>query len=132
MNVSEIMSSDVHVIEMAGSVSEAAQLMDRANTGCLVVVDRGAVAGIITERDMVLGCLVEGHISTECKVYKHMTTLAESADPYMDIGDAAIMMLDNEISLMPVTDGSNVLGLVFAEDISRTIELEDEPQPVLI
>ena len=132
MNVSDVMSSDVHVIEMTDSVADAAQLMDKANTGCLVVVNEGALEGIITERDLVLGCLVEGHVSTHCKVTQHMNSVTESAHPYMDMGNAAIMMLDDEISLLPVIEGNQVVGLVFAEDVSRAIELEDEPQPILI
>lgn len=132
MNVSDVMSSDVHVIEMTDSVADAAQLMDKANTGCLVVVNEGALEGIITERDLVLGCLVEGHVSTRCKVTQHMNSVTESAHPYMDMGNAAIMMLDDEISFLPVIEGNQVVGLVFAEDVSRAIELEDEPQPILI
>ena len=132
MNVSDVMSSDVHVIEMTDSVADAAQLMDKANTGCLVVVNEGTLEGIITERDLVLGCLVEGHVSTYCKVTQHMNSVTESAHPYMDMGNAAIMMLDDEISFLPVIEGNQVVGLVFAEDVSRAIELEDEPQPILI
>ena len=132
MNVSDVMSSDVNVIEMTDSVADAAQLMDKANTGCLVVVNEGALVGVITERDLVLGCLVDGHVSTYCKVTNHMNSVTESAHPDMDMGNAAIMMLDDEISFLPVIEGNRVVGLVFAEDVSRAIELEDEPQPILI
>lgn len=132
MDVSDLMSGDVHVIEMSNSVAEAAKLMDKANAGCLIVLDEGALAGVITERDMVLGCLVEGHISTDCQVLMHMTSVTEFANPYMDLGSAAIMMLDAETNFLPVIEGTSVVGLVFSEDVSRAIEREDEPQPLFI
>jgi CBS domain-containing protein len=132
LNVSDVMLTDVQVIGLETSVADAAQLMREANTGCLVIMEGGSLAGIITERDMVLGCLVDGHISWNCKVYRHMTILTEGAYPNMSIGDAAITMLDKEVNFLPVVEDGNVLGLVFVEDSYRAIERDNEPQPVLI
>jgi len=128
MNAADLMSGEIAVVDVAASVADAAKLMQSQNTGCLVVVERGTLAGIITERDMVLGCLIDGHTSWQCQVYRHMTILNEAAKPQTDIGDALFVMMDNEVNYLPVVhDNGSVLGLLYAEDLARAIEQDDEP-----
>ncbi|MYE54560.1 MAG: CBS domain-containing protein [Chloroflexi bacterium] len=132
MNAADLMSGEMAVVDVATSVADAAKLMQSQNTGCLVVVERGTLAGIITERDMVLGCLIDGHTSWQCQVYRHMTILNEAANPQTDIGDALLIMMDNEVSYLPVVhDNGSVLGLLYAEDLSRAIEQDDDPIAVM-
>lgn len=132
MHTADLMSGDVSIVDLATSVADAAKLMEAQNTGCLVVVDDGALAGIITERDMVLGCLIDGHTSWQCRVYRHMTILSEAATPQTDIGDALLIMMECEVDYLPVvSDNGSVIGLLYAEDISRAIERDDDPIAVL-
>ena len=123
MNAAELMSSEFAVVNYTSSVADAAKMMRSQNTGCLVVVEDGALAGIITERDMVLGCLIDGHSSRTCEVSRHMTVLSDAAAPLTDVGDALLIMMDNGVSYLPVVneDGS-VVGLLYAEDLSLAIE----------
>ncbi len=128
MNAADLMSGEMAVVDVATSVADAAKLMETQNTGCLVVVERGTLAGIITERDMVLGCLIDGHTSWQCQVYRHMTILNDAADPQTDVGDALLIMMDNEVNYLPVVhDNGSVLGLLYAEDLARAIEQDDDP-----
>ena len=126
MYATELMTTEVSIIDLGTSVADAAAMMRAQNTGCVVVVDvvnNGVLAGIITERDMVLGCLIDGHISRECTVHRHMTVLTEAASPLTDIGDALFIMMDNEVTYLPVVnDAGAVVGLLYAEDLSRAIE----------
>ena len=132
MNAADLMNGEMAVVDVSTSVADAAKLMQSQNTGCLVVVERGTLAGIITERDMVLGCLIDGHTSWQCQVYRHMTILNEAANPQTDIGDALLIMMDNEVSYLPVVhDNGSVLGLLYAEDLSRAIEQDDDPIAVM-
>jgi CBS domain-containing protein len=132
MHTAELMSRDVSVVDLTTSVSDAAKMMQAHNTGCIVVTDDGALAGIITERDMVLGCLIDGHTSWQCQVYRHMTILNEAATLQTDVGDALLIMMDYEVGYLPVIDENRVVvGLLYAEDISRAIELDDDPIAIL-
>lgn len=128
MNAAELMSSEFAVVDHTSSVADAAKMMRAQNTGCLVVVEDGALAGIITERDMVLGCLIDGHLSRDCEVSRHMTILNESAAPLTDVGDALLIMMDIGVSYLPVVkeDGS-ITGLLHAEDLSLAIEQDSNP-----
>ena len=104
MDVSQVMESKFSTVGLEETVAQAAQQMSEAGTGCLIVVDGEAPAGIITERDMVLGCLIDGHVSWECQVFRHMSIITEYADPETGIGEALILMLDDQISFLPVGD----------------------------
>lgn len=64
--VSEVMIRDVQTIEPSALLEEAAVKMRKNDVGCLVVVDRGEVVGIITQNDIfdafvdLLGYYTEG------------------------------------------------------------------------
>ncbi len=127
MNAIDLMSNEGSVVELNASVADAAQMMRTQNTGCLVVLEDGELAGIITERDMALGCLIDGHISWKCEVYRHMTILDEAASPLTDIGDALLIMMEKEISYLPVMNfNGKVVGLLYSEDLSRAIEQDSD------
>lgn len=132
MNAAEMMTNEVSVVDLATSVADAARMMREQNTGCLIVAEEGALAGIITERDMVLGCLIDGHTSWKCEVYRHMTILTEAASPAMDIGEALLVMMEREVSHLPVVDGGGrIVGMLFAEDLARAIEQDGDPLVVM-
>ena len=132
MYTADLMSGDASIVDLSTSVADAAKMMETQNTGCLVVVDDGALAGIITERDMVLGCLIDGHTSWQCQVYRHMTILNDAATPQTDIGDALLIMMEREVDYLPVVnDEGKVVGLLYADDISRAIEQDDDPIAIL-
>lgn len=132
MNAADLMTNEVSVVDLATSVADAARMMREQNTGCLIVAEEGALAGIITERDMVLGCLIDGHTSWKCEVYRHMTILTEAASPAMDIGEALLVMMEREISHLPVVDGGGrIVGMLFAEDLARAIEQDGDPLVVM-
>lgn len=132
MNAADLMTNEVSVVDLATSVADAARMMREQNTGCLIVAEEGALAGIITERDMVLGCLIDGHTSWKCEVYRHMTILTEAASPAMDIGEALLVMMEREVSHLPVVDGGGrIVGMLFAEDLARAIEQDGDPLVVM-
>ena len=132
MNVSDVMTVDVTVVNMNTSVADVARIMQEERTGCVAVTEGGSLVGIITERDMVLGCLIEGHVSWECEAFRHMTILEQAGTPDMDAGDALVTMMDLETSCLPiVVNGGRIGGMVHAGDLTRAIAEENEPQPTL-
>ncbi len=127
MNVAELMTEEIAVVDAATSVADAAKMMQIHNTGCIVVLENDRLTGIITERDMVLGCLIDGHTSSRCQVYKHMTALSETATPLTNVGDALLTMMDNEVNYLPVVNSAGeIAGLLYSEDLSRAIEQDND------
>ena len=66
MDVSELMNTDAHSVDVETSIANAAQLMKNRGVNCLVALGEDSVKGVITDRDMALGCLIEGHMASEC------------------------------------------------------------------
>ena len=130
MDVSQVMESNFSTVGLEETVAQAAQQMSEAGTGCLIVVDGEVPAGIITERDMVLGCLIDGHVSWECQVFRHMSIITEYAYPETGIGEALILMLDDQISFLPVVDEDRLVGLITSDRASRAMDVADEPLPI--
>ncbi len=130
MNVSQVIEPNFRTVGLGETVAQAAQHMGEAGTGCLVVIDGEVPAGLITERDMVLGCLIDGHVSWECQVFRHMSIISEYAYPETGIGEALILMMDDQISFLPVVDEDRLVGLITSDSASRAMDIADEPQPI--
>jgi CBS domain-containing protein len=60
MQIKDIMTRDVEVIEAGASVAEAAEIMKREDIGMLPVLDGQKLIGTVTDRDIVLRSVAEG------------------------------------------------------------------------
>lgn len=118
MKVREVMNSKIHTIGCEESIAEAAFVMKETGSSCLVVVDGGKAAGVITERDMVLGCLLQSHVSWNCNVYRHMQAQADVISVNADAGDAAILMLDKDLAHLPVVERHKLVGMLSYDQVS--------------
>jgi acetoin utilization protein AcuB len=53
INIDEIMSREIHVVEPTTPLLDAARIMRAQKIGCLPVVDDDALVGLLTETDLV-------------------------------------------------------------------------------
>jgi CBS domain-containing protein len=121
MHIREIMAKNVITVAPDSSVAEAAGAMRRANVGCVVVVNAGAVKGIVTDRDLAVQCTSEGHNPQSCRVSDYMTTPVFTIQPSTDILSAAQTMGDKHVKRLPVVEGNKLIGLVSRSDISQAL-----------
>lgn len=103
-------------IDPAFSVSEAARLMRDEKVTCLVVTS--TPSGIVTEGDLCERVLAAGRsaITTvgEVMIQPALTLPADSL-----IIEGLMMMLDNNIRHLPLTEDGQVIGIVTQSDILR-------------
>ena len=132
MDVSELMNTDAHRVDVETSIANAAQLMKDRGISCLVVLGEDSVEGIITYRDMALGCLIEGHMASECQVAEHMTaqTQTQTVAPDLHFGDASIMIIDQDFDNLPVVQNDILVGILSSDDIFQAIDREMTLSPV--
>ena len=57
--VKDVMTKNVITIDSSASVKKAAELMDKHDIGCIIVMNGGKPIGIITERDMLKRVLLQ-------------------------------------------------------------------------
>jgi len=131
MELKDIMVKSVITIEPDESVKEAAKRMNLYGIGCLIVVDKGKVAGIFTERDILTKVVEASRNAGKTKVSEIMSTKLVVGTPDMDVVDAARMMLQKKIKKLPVVIDSELVGLVTFTDIVRTVRMEPEMMNVI-
>jgi signal-transduction protein with cAMP-binding, CBS, and nucleotidyltransferase domain len=112
----EFMSSPVLRIDSAGSVQDAAILMERSHVGSLIVEEYGDDVGIITERELSQKVLAKGGNPEEMTVSDIMSSI-HSMDRYMPIEEANIFMHKNKIRHLAITDDDKIVGVLSVKDL---------------
>ena len=130
MDVSELMNTDAHRVDVETSIANAAQLIKDRGISCLVVLGEDGDEGIITDRDLALGCLIEGHMASECQVAEHMTAQTQTVAPDLHFGDASIMIIDQDFDNLPVVQNDILVGILSSDDIFQAIDREMTLSPV--
>lgn len=118
MRVAEIMTNATVTDSTVGSLSEAADLMWRQQTGSLVIVDGGEIVGMLTERD-VLRTIAIGKDVNSAVVGDVMTRDVVTTTPDTSVRDAARIMAQHWFRHLPVVDDSGrLVGIVSQRDVT--------------
>ena len=141
MLVKDVMTSPVITIDEEDTVQEAAQLMDKNDVGCIIVVDKEEKpTGIITERDMIARVLSKNTLPSKVKAKKVMTSPLLTIDPDESLTDAARKMSRLNVRRLGVMYKGNLAGLISSKDIlavtpelieiiQERAKIEKEPAP---
>ena len=115
VKVTDVMNTDVAYVHDTDSLDDvASRLVSQKVTGCPVINDLGHVIGMISIHDiagrtdtsvMTAGGVISGDIFG----------VTANATLY----DAMLMMSDKEVSVLPVFEGTEIIGLVSSEMILR-------------
>ena len=142
----DIMTPEPTTVTGDLSVTDAARLMVEKRIGALPVVEGDKLVGIVTEGDLIMQDvkvefptylhLLDGLImypgatarfESELKkavgatVEDVMTAEAVTAQADMSVADLATLMVDRDVSRVPVLDGENLVGIVSKSDIVRSL-----------
>jgi len=117
--VADLMVRNVLTVEPSDTIGEAAEKMDAANVGAVVVVeDMGRIVGIVTERDLMRAVAARAR-AAEARVRQWMTPNPVTIEPETSIEDAAQVMFDNNFRHLPVVKDGRPLGIVSLRLLSR-------------
>ncbi len=118
--ISEIMSSDVQVVEPQESLRRAALLMQEYDVGALPVCDGERLLGMVTDRDIAVRAVAEGLDPEEACVSDVMSENLEYCSEDQDCEDVMRLMGERQIRRLPVVDGHHKLvGIVSIADLAR-------------
>jgi len=119
--VRDFMMKEVLTIEPTQSVLQAAILMTEKGEGSIVVIEGGAVKGIVTERDLLFKVTAKHLDPATLKVAEIMSSPLISIDPQASIREATKIMIDNKIRrLAVITDGA-LVGMISVWDVTQSI-----------
>ncbi|AEG17451.1 putative signal transduction protein with CBS domains [Methanobacterium paludis] len=126
MLVKEIMSEDIHYIQVPGNRTNAMELMRDKNVSGLPVVKNGTkeLVGILTRTDLVEN-------PDEEQIAMIMTRNPITVAPDDDIKEVATKMIENNIRRIPITENGVLIGLLTASDlVNKALWKMDVKDPV--
>lgn len=149
LKVRDIMSVDPVTVSPDLSVTEAARLMVDKGIGALPVMEGDTLVGLVTEGDLIMQDvklefptylhLLDGFImyppatarfESELKkavgadVRAVMTSEPVTVQAEASVSDAATLLVERDLSRLPVLDGDRLVGVVSKSDIVRSLLAE--------
>jgi CBS domain-containing protein len=113
------MTKDVLTVDPSASIGEAAEKMQAANVGAVVVLeDFVRIVGIITERDLMRAVASRAR-AAEARVRQWMTSDPVTVEPELPLEEALEMMFDRHFRHLPVVKDGRPLGIVSLRDLAR-------------
>ncbi|MBT3283987.1 CBS domain-containing protein [Candidatus Bathyarchaeota archaeon] len=117
--VRDIMAKNIKTVKPDDSVHSAVVKMNKFGIGSVIVISSGRPIGIITETN-VMRRVVEQRMDPATVWAKDiMTSPLVTIDQTAAVEEAAKIMADKNISRLPVTNGSKLVGLISSTDIVR-------------
>jgi len=99
---------------------EAAKQMSECKIGALLVMDKGALVGIVTERDIVKNAANEAKPCKDVTAKEAMTNLLISR-PEDSLEYVMAVMTQNNIRHLPVVDERGLVGMLSMRDVVKTM-----------
>jgi CBS domain-containing protein len=106
----------VHTCTPEDTLADVVDLLVGHNIGSLVVMENGAMIGIITERDILRACAATRGPLDFLKVRERMTRCPIVASPEDDVADVMCIMTQRRIRHLPVVAGGDLAGIISIGD----------------
>lgn len=121
MKLSEIMSSDLAVIQPDDTLQFAAKKMRDRNVGFLPVCDGETLLGVLSDRDITVRALAEGMDPAVMLSRDLMTTPVIYCFEDQDVSEAAKLMAEKQIRRLVILsrDDERVVGVISLGDLAR-------------
>lgn len=139
MNVEQVMTRPVEVVNPSDTLRTAAEAMRAVNAGSIPVCEGETPVGVITDRDIVVRAIALGHDPDTATVADVMSDVVQSCTPDMPIEEASRLMKEHQIRRLVVLDEEHKLvGIVSLGDLAQeaneqlageTLEAISEPAP---
>ncbi|HET6266798.1 MAG TPA: CBS domain-containing protein, partial [Acidobacteriota bacterium] len=117
--VSKILSRSVDWVTPQDTISKALELMSRRRKGCLPVVEKGRLCGILTEVDLLLKVQAKEQDLTKTPVSTVLTPNPETIEENASISDALHKMSIGGYRHIPVVREGSLVGVLSGKDVLR-------------
>src|SRR3972149_292225 len=126
--VRDIMTTQVHTLQLGDSLRTAASLFEREHFHHVVVLERGRVFGVISDRDILKAISPfagnpilerpQDLATLKKRIHQIMTRKPVTVGPAPTVAPAAELMLSQRVSCLPVVEeDGRLLGIVTVRDL---------------
>ena len=120
MNVGDVMNKSLISVEKDDTIRLAIKKMVHGEFGAVVVTENGKPIGILTERD-ILKSIADEMMEPENKVEIIMSTPLIAVNSSASVGEAAEVMLTNNIRRLIVKENEEYVGILSQRELQRFI-----------
>lgn len=124
MTVNQILNTkgrDVYSIVSTLTVFEALRVMGEKNIGAVLVIDDGALKGILSERDYARKVVLKDRSSKDTAVSEIMANEVVTVKPSDNLDYCMELMSQRRIRHLPVIEEGTVIGLISIGDVVKNI-----------
>ena len=97
MQLSEIMTAEVQVVDQGTSIRDAARKMKQTDVGAMPVVEDGTVVGMLSDRDLAVRAVADGMEPDETTVGELMTPVVIHLYEDQTVQEAAEAMKERRV-----------------------------------
>ncbi|MEU7380951.1 MULTISPECIES: CBS domain-containing protein [unclassified Streptomyces] len=116
MKVSEVMTAPAVCVPPHVSLAEASRRMAECAVGSVLVVEDGALRGIVTDRDLAVRGM-GGGLGTEARVETVMSPRVATVEAADDLQVAYRSFRRTGVRRLPVLDAGRVAGVLTIDDL---------------
>jgi CBS domain-containing protein len=119
MQLKEIMTKDVEIVDAEATLKDAAQKMKSLDVGLIPVCDGNKLAGMLTDRDITVRATAEGLNPTKTKVADIMSPEVACCFEDENIEEAVRVMQYMQVRRLPIMGRDNrLVGIVSLGDLA--------------
>lgn len=126
MTVEGIMSRDLVTVAPDATLTEVRRRLHDGQFHHMPVLEDGHLVGVISDRDLLRA--ISPFLDTYSEEQRDVQTLSQVAGdimrtdpitvaPETDVEEAANLLLDNQISSLPIVDDGRLVGIVTTKDL---------------
>ena len=119
-NVGDVMNKSILSVDKDDIVRTAVNKMVHGEIGAVIVTEKEKPIGIITERD-ILKFIATEKMDLDNKVENIMSTPLISIDSSSSLGEAADVMLTNNIRRLIIKEKDKYVGIISQRELQRFI-----------
>lgn len=124
MKVSDILrvkAGTLYTTSPDKALSEATKMMADLDIGSLVVMDGGALVGMLTFREVISAVVGQGGSLGNATVRSVMDAQPMACSPDTEMDEVRRMMLQRHARYMPVVEKGTLLGVVSFYDVAKAV-----------
>jgi CBS domain-containing protein len=115
----------VYVVSPTDTILDALKLMEDAQIGAVLVVEKESVVGIFSERDYARRGTLKGN-SVNTPVNEVMTSEVYYVDPSRSIEACLAQMTDKHIRHLPVLKEGKLVGVISIGDVVKSLNTDQK------